>query len=73
MGHVAMRQKEQTKFGTQISHVPSFDYLREFLLTRYHFRKSGFGNLEEMVFGKPLGCTSKLCNRLPACLCLEKR
>ena len=31
-----------------------------------------FGNLKEMVFGKPPGCTSKLCNRLPAWLSLKR-
>ena len=33
---------------------------------------ANFGNLDEMLLGKSLSCTSKLCNRLPAWLCLRR-
>ena len=33
---------------------------------------ANFGTLEEVVFGKPPGCTLKLCNRLPAWLFLKR-
>ena len=33
---------------------------------------ANFGTLKEIVFGKPTACTSKLCNRFLAWLCLRE-
>ena len=72
LGHL----KKKGKFKTKISQVPIFDisvFLRGFLLRICDFRKSGkFWQLREMVLGKPLGCTLKICNHLPAWLCLKR-
>ena len=54
-----------------ILHISLF--LKGGLLTSYDFRKkANFGNLEEIVFGKTPGCTSKLLQSF-ACLTLSEK
>ena len=68
--------KKIAKFGIKSSDVPTFHisvFLRGFLLTSSDLRERGkLWQLGDMLFGKSLGCTSKLCNRLPAWLCLKR-
>ena len=74
--HLEKRKKELGNLGPKAPICSFFTYphfWEGFWLQVMILEKVGnFSNLEKMVFGKPPGCTSKLCNRLPAWLCLKR-
>ena len=77
-GHVAIEYlKKKAKFRAKISHMSIFDvcvFVRGYLLTSCDIFETvpNFATLEEMVFEKVPGCTSKLCNHLFAILCRKR-
>ena len=68
MGHLKKKKKKRRNLGPKSHKCPFLIYLyfwEYFCLEVAIFKKvTNFDTLKEIVFGKPSGCASKICDRL---------